>query len=132
MAITIGRSDDIAPEMNSTPLIDVMLVLITMLIITVPIATHAVKIDIAARPGPPPTIVDTVGVDFDGAMTWNGRMVDRATLDALLSADAAKNPQPVISINADRIARYELVATVLADAQRRGIAHIGFAKAGGE
>jgi len=116
-------------EMNTTPLIDVMLVLLTLLIITLPIQTHAVKLDMPAANSPPPTVIpETVelGVDFDGTITWNGATVDRPTMDAYLEDAAKKNPQPEIHVSPNRLAKYDAVAKVLADAQRLGATHIGF------
>jgi biopolymer transport protein ExbD len=116
-------------EMNTTPLIDVMLVLLVLLIVTLPIQTHAVKLDMPAPNSTPPTVVpETVelGVDFDGTVTWNGMSVDRATMDSYFADAAKKNPQPEIHVNANRLAKYDAVAKVLADAQRLGATHIGF------
>lgn len=116
-------------EMNTTPLIDVLLVLLVMLIITIPIQTHAVKLDMPAPNATPPTVIpDTVelGVDFDGTITWNSVAVDRGTMDAYLEDAAKKNPQPEIHVNPNRLAKYDSVARVLADAQRLGATHIGF------
>jgi len=116
-------------EMNTTPLIDVMLVLLTLLIITLPIQTHAVKLDMPApNPNPPTVIPETVElvVDFDGTVIWNGTAVDRATMDAYLADAAKKDPQPEIHVSPNRLAKYDAVAKVLADAQRLGATHIGF------
>ncbi len=116
-------------EMNTTPLIDVMLVMLTLLIITLPIQTHAVKLDMPAPNSTPPTVIpETVelGVDFDGTITWNGASVDRSTMDAYLEDAAKKNPQPEIHVSPNRLAKYDAVAKVLADAQRLGATHIGF------
>jgi biopolymer transport protein ExbD len=110
-------------------LIDVMLVLLVLLIVTLPIQTHAVKLDMPAPNATPPTVVpETVelGVDFDGTVTWNGMAVDRATMDAYFADAARKDPQPEIHVNANRLAKYDAVARVLADAQRLGATHIGF------
>jgi biopolymer transport protein ExbD len=118
-------------EMNTTPLIDVMLVLLTLLIITLPIQTHAVKLDMPAANSPPPTVIPQtveLGVDFDGTITWNGTAVDRGTMDAYF-ADIGKKPtaeQDEIHVNPNRLAKYNAVAMVLADAQRLGATHIGF------
>lgn len=131
MAATIRSNTDIEPDINTTPLIDVMLVLLTLLIMTLPIQTNAIKIDTGqgTPPVPPPQVV-TVGIDFDGAMSWNGEAVSRATLDAYL-ADAAHKPvQPNIVIHADRLAKYDRIALVLADAARAGETHIGFDESG--
>ena len=114
-------------EMNTTPLIDVMLVLLVLLIVTLPIQTHAVKLDMPSGPSSPinPTIVE-LGVDFDGAISWNGAHISRATLDAYLADAAKQNPQPEIHVNPNRLANYDVVAKVLADAQRLGATQIGF------
>src|SRR5213075_3065331 len=97
MAMNIGNDSgegEIMVEMNTTPLIDVMLVMLTLLIITLPIQTHAVKLDMPAPNSKPPTVIpETVelGVDFDGTITWNGTAVDRPTMDAYF-ADIGKKP----------------------------------------
>ena len=130
MAMSTSTADgDVMVEMNTTPLIDVMLVLLTLLIITLPIQTHAVKLDMPAANSPPPTVIpETVelGVDFDGTITWNNTPVDRATMDAYFEDAAKKNPQPEIHVSPNRLAKYDAVARVLADAQRLGATHIGF------
>ncbi len=130
MAMSTGTADgEVMVEMNTTPLIDVMLVLLVLLIVTLPIQTHAVKLDMPAANSTPPTVEpETVdlGVDFDGTVTWNGTPVDRGTMDAYFEDAARKNPQPEIHVNANRLAKYDAVAKVLADAQRLGATHIGF------
>jgi biopolymer transport protein ExbD len=116
-------------EMNTTPLIDVMLVLLTLLIITLPIQTHAVKLDMPApNPNPPTVVPETVElvVDFDGTVLWNNVAVDRATMNAYMRDAALKVPQPEIHVSPNRLAKYDAVARVLADAQRLGATHIGF------
>jgi biopolymer transport protein ExbD len=130
MAMSTGTAEgEVMVEMNTTPLIDVMLVLLVLLIVTLPIQTHAVKLDMPAPNSTPPLVepqtVD-LGVDFDGTVTWNGTPVDRATYDAYFEGEAKKNPQDEIHINANRLAKYDAVAKVLADAQRLGATHIGF------
>jgi biopolymer transport protein ExbD len=116
-------------EINMTPLIDVMLVLLTLLIITLPIQTHAVKLDM---PSTQPThsdfrpVVVNLSVDFDGTMLWNGSVVDRDTLLAYFSDAAEADPQPEIHLNPNKLAKYDTVAKVLADAQRLGVKKIGF------
>jgi len=132
MAMSTSTADgEVMVEMNTTPLIDVMLVLLTLLIITLPIQTHAVKLDMPAANSPPPTVIPQtveLGVDFDGTITWNGTPVDRGTMDAYL-ADIGKKPadaQDEIHVNPNRLAKYDAVAKVLADAQRLGAVHIGF------
>jgi biopolymer transport protein ExbD len=132
MSMNVGPASgegDVMVEMNTTPLIDVMLVLLTLLIITLPIQTHAVKLDMPTPNATPPTVIpETVelGVDFDGTVTWNGVAVDRATMDSYFEDAARKDPQPEIHINPNRLAKYDAVAEVLADAQRLGATHIGF------
>jgi biopolymer transport protein ExbD len=127
-AIVQSKSGDVVADMNTTPLIDVMLVLLTLLIITLPMQTNAIKIDIGhgAPPITPPQIVN-LSVDFDGTTSWNGVAVDRATLESYLADAAHKNPQPNIIIQADRLTKYDRVATVLSEAARAGETHIGFA-----
>jgi len=130
MSTSTGEGE-VMVEMNTTPLIDVMLVLLTLLIITLPIQTHAVKLDMPQpNPTPPTFIPPTVelGVDFDGTVTWNGTPVDRGTMDSYL-ADIGKKPsdqQDEIHVSPNRLAKYDAVAVVLADAQRLGATHIGF------
>lgn len=132
MSMNVGNASgegEVMVEMNTTPLIDVMLVLLTLLIITLPIQTHAVKLDMPTPNQTPPTVIpETVdlGVDFDGTVTWNGTAVDRATMDSYFEDAARKDPQPEIHINPNRLAKYDFVAKVLADAQRLGATHIGF------
>jgi len=130
MAMSTGTAEgEVMVEMNTTPLIDVMLVLLVLLIVTLPIQTHAVKLDMPAANTPPPTVIpETVelGVDFDGTITWNGAPVDRSTMDSYFEDAAKKNPQPEIHVNPNRLAKYDAVARVLADAQRLGATHIGF------
>ena len=132
MAMSTSTADgEVMVEMNTTPLIDVMLVMLTLLIITLPIQTHAVKLDMPAANSPPPTVIPQtveLGVDFDGTITWNGTPVDRGTMDAYF-ADIGKKPtdqQDEIHVNPNRLAKYDAVAKVLADAQRLGATHIGF------
>ncbi len=128
MSVSTGEGE-VMVEMNTTPLIDVMLVLLTLLIITLPIQTHAVKLDMPSPSTTPPTIIpETVdlGIDFDGTVTWNGTAVDRATMDSYFENEATKTPQDEIHINPNRLAKYDMVARVLADAQRLGATHIGF------
>jgi biopolymer transport protein ExbD len=132
MSMNVGNASgegEVMVEMNTTPLIDVMLVLLTLLIITLPIQTHAVKLDMPAANLTPPTVIpETVelGVDFDGTITWNGQTVDRPTMDSYFADAARKDPQPEIHVNPNRLAKYDSVAKVLADAQRLGATHIGF------
>jgi biopolymer transport protein ExbD len=134
MAGSVGPASgegEVMVEMNTTPLIDVMLVLLTLLIITLPIQTHAVKLDMPQPiENPPKPLVEPVelGVDFDGTITWNGTPTDRATMDSYFVSEAREDPlnQPEIHLNPDKLAKYDTVAMVLADAQRLGVTKIGF------
>jgi biopolymer transport protein ExbD len=126
MAISAGKPNgEVISDMNTTPLIDVMLVLLVMLIVTLPLSTHAIKIDLPQAPVSEETVpVVTLNVDFDGAVEWNGRPVNRATLDRYLDRAARQEQQPEIRVSADRLAKYDGVAKVMADAQRLGVRRI--------
>jgi biopolymer transport protein ExbD len=118
-------------DINTTPLIDVMLVLLIMFIITIPIMTHAVKLDMPQPNNqPPPEVrpeVIDLEVDFDGAVVWNGTVVPSlSTLEQYLRSEAGKDPQPEIHLRPDRRAKYGSVAVVLAAAQRNHMKKIGF------
>jgi biopolymer transport protein ExbD len=121
--------NEVMVEMNTTPLIDVMLVMLVMLIITIPIQTHAVKLDMPpAHPLPPPVppTVINLNIDFDGTITWNGTSVNMDQLDAYLAQEGERGPdQDEIHVNPNRLAKYDTVAKVLADAQRRNVNKIG-------
>jgi biopolymer transport protein ExbD len=130
MAGSVGPASgegEVMVEMNTTPLIDVMLVLLTLLIITLPIQTHAMPKPVE---NPPPPLVQPVdlAVDFDGTITWNGQAIDRGTMDSYFASQAQQElpMQPEIHLNPDRLAKYDTVAMVLADAQRLGVTKIGF------
>ncbi len=128
MSQKLGEGDPMM-EINMTPLIDVMLVLLTLLIITLPIQTHAVKLDMPAPNNKPsafkPVVVE-LGIDFDGTILWNGAPVDRDTLQSYFVQEAGKDPQDEIHLNPNKLAKYDVVAKVLADAQRLGVKKIGF------
>jgi len=133
MAMSVGSGGEGQPmcDINTTPLIDVMLVLLIMLIITLPVMTHAVKLDMP-RPNnqPPPEVrpeVIDLEIDFDGTVVWNGSVVPSiATLEQYLRTEAVKEPQPEIHLRPDRRAKYGSVAIVLAAAQRNRMQKIGF------
>jgi biopolymer transport protein ExbD len=119
-----GGDPEVMVDMNTTPLIDVMLVLLIMLIITIPIQTHAVKLDLpAGNPPPPPAPpeVVTVDVDFDGTILWNDQVVDRQGLDARIATAAAEPVQPELHLRPNKLVTYKYVAAVMADAQRLGL-----------
>ena len=125
-----GSSDpEVMVDINTTPLIDVMLVLLVMLIITIPIQTHAVKLNMPVGNPPPPTVppeVILVEVDFDGTVIWNGETVaDRPTLEARFQSAAAQPVQPEFHLRPNKIVSYKHVAGVMASAQSHGITKIG-------
>ncbi|HQZ45684.1 MAG TPA: biopolymer transporter ExbD [Usitatibacteraceae bacterium] len=131
MQVGSGGSGDpeVMIDINTTPLIDVMLVLIIMLIITIPIQTHAVKLNMPVGNPPPPTVppeVILVEVDFDGTILWNGDTIaDRPTLDAKFVNAAAQSVQPEFHLRPNKIVSYKHVAAVMASAQSHGITKIG-------
>ena len=130
MNVGTGGDDDAMCDMNTTPLIDVMLVLLVMLIITIPVQTHAVKLDMPRADARPPTttpVVVDLEIDFDGTPLWNGRAVpNRATLNKYFETVASQVDQPEIHLRPNRLAKYDAVAKTLADAQRLGVKKIGF------
>jgi len=115
-------------DINTTPLIDVMLVLLIMLIITIPIQTHAVKLNLPVATTSPPTPPEAVrvDVDYEGRIAWNGQaLVDRADLEQRLRDAAAQPVQPELHLRPDKRVKYEYVAMVMAAAQRLGVRKIG-------
>jgi biopolymer transport protein ExbD len=125
-----GSDDESMVDINTTPLIDVMLVLLIMFIITIPVMTHAVKLDMPrgqTQPPPVPPEVIELDVDFDGTYLWNGTPVtDEATLLSYLQNAANKDPQPEIHLRPNKRVKYDYVARVLAASQRLGVRKIGF------
>jgi biopolymer transport protein ExbD len=131
MAMSGGRDDgEPMMEMNTTPLIDVMLVLLIMFIITIPIQTHAVKVDLPqnSQNTPPPVLPDknTLSVDPAGVVAWNGSPVDEVTLRQYLEATKNLNPEPELHFQPDPQARYEVVDRVLAVVKRAEVNKLGF------
>jgi len=132
MAMTVGskqRDADVMVDINTTPLIDVMLVMLIMLIITIPIQTHAVKLNMPIGKPPPqitkPQVV-TIDVDFDGTIIWNGEQVaSRAELENRMRAAAAMAEQPEIHLRPNKLVKYRNVAMVMASAQRLGLTKLG-------
>ena len=133
MAMSVGTSAGaVMCDINTTPLIDVMLVLLVTLIISLPVMTHAVKLDMPnpnqppPPPDTPPEVID-LEIDFDGTVAWNGSTVpDLNTLEGYFHNEAQKDPQPEIHLRPDRRAKYGVVAQVLAAAQRNHMKKIGF------
>jgi biopolymer transport protein ExbD len=124
-----GGEDAPMMDINTTPLIDVMLVLIIMLIITIPIQTHAVKMNMPVGPSSPPPKppeIVRIDVDFDGTIGWNGTIVaDRAELENKLAMVAAQPDQPEVHLRPNKLVSYKVVAMVMASAQRLGVTKIG-------
>jgi biopolymer transport protein ExbD len=133
MAMQVGSGGDEAEVMvdiNTTPLIDVMLVLLIMFIITIPIQTHAVKMNMPVpnqnQPPPKPPEIIRIDVDFDGTIAWNGEVIpDRATLEQRLQAVAAIPDQPEVHLRPNKLVTYKVVAMIMASAQRLGVTKIG-------
>ena len=124
-----GVEPDILVEINTTPLIDVMLVLLIMLIITIPLQTHAVKINMPVGTPPalvkPPEVVQ-IDVDFDGTVLWNGQSLPgRAALEVRLAQVAAEPEQAEIHLRPNKLVAYSSVSAVMAAAQRLGVTKIG-------
>ncbi len=131
MSMGAGSVDDEPMmEMNMTPLIDVLLVLLVMFIITIPVMTHAVKLDMPRATNAPSTVLPVVinlEIDFDGTVLWNGTAVpDFDTLDSYFRREAKNDPQPELHIWPSKRVDYGVVAQVLAGAQRSGLLKIGF------
>ena len=133
MAISMGGGGGPMVEMNTTPLIDVMLVLLIMFIITIPIQTHAVKLDLpidcAPNCPPPPDVdpvVNRITVDFLNEIYWNGQQVSQDQLAAFFQQSARLEPEPETHVRPDALARYAVVSGIMASAQRNGVSKIGF------
>jgi biopolymer transport protein ExbD len=133
MAMNIGSGGSADPEVmvdiNTTPLIDVMLVLLIMLIITIPIQTHAVKLNMPVGNPPPPPVppeIVQVDIDFDGTVLWNGEIVpDRPALETKLRSASAQPTQPEFHLRPNKLVTYKHVMAVMASAQRLGITKMG-------
>jgi biopolymer transport protein ExbD len=132
MAMSAGQDDgEPIMEMNTTPLIDVMLVLIIMFIITIPIQTHAVKINLPVNnPNPPPEVIkpdfNTVSVDLQNNITWNGSPVDLVTLGTYLEQTKALPVEPELHVQPDPYARYARVDEMLAVVKKSAVTKVGF------
>ena len=135
MGMNVGSEsdeDEVMMDINTTPLIDVMLVLLIMFIITIPIQTHAVKMNMpvpsnAPPPTTPPEIV-RIDVDFDGTVGWNGEIIEagnRAEIESRLLALATLPDPPEVHLRPNKLVEYKHVAMILATAQRLGLTKIG-------
>ncbi len=133
MAMNVGGGSEGGEmvDINTTPLIDVMLVLLIMFIITIPIQTHAVKLDLPSNQNQPQNsqvdpVINRVSVDFLNTVYWNDQEVDMGTLRSYLNDAASMNPQPEIHLKPDALARYDVVNNIMAQAQLAGVTKIGF------
>ena len=133
MAMNVGANTggeaDVMMDINTTPLIDVMLVLIIMLFITIPVQLHSVNLNMPVGKAPPAQkepVVVTIDIDFDGTVLWNGEaLADRTALESKLAQAAAIPDQPEVHIRPNKLVEYKSVATVLASAQRLGVTKLG-------
>ena len=132
MGMNVGKTSgdpDVMIDINTTPLIDVMLVLLVMLIITIPIQLHSVNLNLPTGNPPPPLVIPEVvkiDVDSSSAVYWNGEALpSREALEERLAAAATQAVQPELHLRPDKNARYEIVAAVMASSQRLGLTNIG-------
>ncbi len=126
---TQDEPDEVMNEINMTPLVDVMLVLLIIFIITVPVMKHAVRVDLPQATSEPEQSQPQnilLSVAADGSYYWDGQKIDDSALPARLATEAAKEPQPELHIRGDKAVRYERVARALAETRRAGIRKIGF------
>lgn len=125
----LGSEDEVLSEINVTPLVDVMLVLLIIFILTVPVLTHTVTLDLPKAQNIPNTIAPetvTVSVMKDGTVLWDGEALSEAALAARFAQAAAQQPQPEIQLRGDSRAEYGHVARTMAAAQKAGITKLGF------
>ena len=121
--------DDFNPEINTTPLVDVMLVLLIIFIITIPVINHSVNIDLPRASNQPDLVKPeniNLAIDAQGQVFWDAQAVDPGQLQQRIAVAAAKNPQPELHLRAERTTQYEKVAQVMAAAQSGGLGKIGF------
>ena len=126
---TQSETDEVMSEINMTPLVDVMLVLLIIFIITIPVMKHSVNVDLPVAKNQPQVILPQtvrLSVDAQGVYYWNEAVVEASALAGLLQLEAARAPQPELHIRGDKAVRYEYVATLMASAQRAGLRKIGF------
>jgi len=126
---TQDEPDEVMNEINMTPLVDVMLVLLIIFIITVPVMKHAVNIDLpraSSEPEQPKPQNILFSVTADGSYYWNEQKIDDSELPGRLAAEAAKEPQPELHIRGDKAVRYERVAKAMSEAREAGVRKIGF------
>jgi biopolymer transport protein ExbD len=130
MSPFVSEEDDgLMNEINMTPLVDVMLVLLIVFMVTIPVIRHAVKVDLphasSQKEDTKPAQIN-VSIEADGTVLWDGTAVDEKTLQAKIAAAAQNQPQPELHLNADRKVAYEKVAQVMSAAQSGGLTKLGF------
>ena len=129
MGSSDGDDDEVIATINTTPLVDVMLVLLIIFLITIPVVTHTVPVKLPSETIQPyktkPENVN-VAVDREGQIFWNEKLVDQKELLARLKVISVQKPQPEVHIRGDQEVRYEFVGRVILTAQRAGIAMVGF------
>jgi biopolymer transport protein ExbD len=116
-------------DINVTPMVDVMLVLLVIFIITAPLFTHAIKLDLPnAQSAPAPEKPETISLSINeaGMIFWNDQPIQQQELNDKLALAAKKNPQPELQLRADKGTRYEVIAQVMAAAQSNGLSKLGF------
>ncbi len=121
--------EDFNPEINTTPLVDVMLVLLIIFIITIPIINHSVKLDLpraSTQPNDAKPETVNLSIDAQGKLFWNNKPLSEAELQQHIVLAAQKSPQPELHLRAERTTQYEKVAQVMAAAQNGGLSKIGF------
>ncbi|WP_116808960.1 ExbD/TolR family protein [Steroidobacter cummioxidans] len=128
MSVSTGGNGEPMVDMNTTPLIDVMLVLLIMFIITLPVMTNSIRIDVPQADGlMTQRAVINLAIDYEGTVLWNGTVVaSPAQLEQYFRTEAARATQAELHVYPDKRAKYDHVAQVLGSAQRNGMRHIGF------
>jgi biopolymer transport protein ExbD len=128
-SLSDSDEDDFNPEINTTPLVDVMLVLLIIFIITIPVINQSVKIDLPRATSQPQDLKpENINLDIDakGQIFWNREAIDASQLEIRIATAAQKTPQPELHLRAERTTQYEKVAQVMAAAQSGGLSKIGF------
>ncbi len=123
------NDEDFNPEINTTPLVDVMLVLLIIFIITIPVINHTVKVDLPQAVNQPNEVKPdsiSLAIDAQGKVFWNADQIDMAQLKLRIAEAAKHAPQPELHLRAERTTQYETVAQVMAAAQSGGLSKIGF------
>ena len=126
---SLSDDDDFNPEINTTPLVDVMLVLLIIFMITIPVLNNSVKIDLpraAAQANEEKQETINLSIDATGQVYWNKDLLDESQLQARIAVAAQRTPQPELHLRADRTTPYEKVAQVMAAAQSGGLTKMGF------